>query len=480
MEGTFFYGDYLRWNLGWENPNPAGAFVATGIPLLWALGRLLARSEQKFSWGSWVFLILELGLWFLLCKTYSRGALVAAGVAALIYFLWDRVMGRRKGFWGLDGARILAVGILLFATGFLGRIEPEYVASDASAGNRLTLWKGGLQMISVQPWFGWGVDESGQGYMHWFQPYEDEEAYAGMVNSYLHVGVERGLIVLGGVLVVFCILVFCAFFGLWEKRKETTRWEVIMNGAGASLLVFLGANFFSTLWIFPNLWWVPLACVLLILSGVIWMKRKRSPQFFGKVFGYSFGVVVVSMLVLYGSARSLSNDHEMRRDDKLVYLKSSELAGEATKRILILPEGSCLGENWGKEVRRFLEDEAFDNCEVVSASDDSLPLPSDVEVVIVCGLRHKEARFLKGLDSSCHVIIAHPRGRPDELRELGVRRVSVLLPFIDTDRTGREWKKVAKRSGWDVATNPGVGQDMRLVWPQCLKQFFDREQDSIR
>ena len=87
---------------------------------------------------------------------------------------------------------------------------------------------------------------------------------------------------------------------------------------------------------------------------------------------------------------------------------------------------------------------------------------------------------MKGLDSSCHVIIAHPRGRPDELRELGVRRVSVLLPFIDTDRTGREWKKVAKRSGWDVATNPGVGQDMRLVWPQCLKQFFDREQDSIR
>ena len=104
-------------------------------------------------------------------------------------------------------ARLAGIGILLAATGFFSRIDPRFVAGDASAGNRLVLWKGGLQMMAAAPWHGWGSGRSGSGFMHWFQPLESTQEYAGMVNSYLHVGVEYGLPVLAGAMTVMLALV---------------------------------------------------------------------------------------------------------------------------------------------------------------------------------------------------------------------------------------------------------------------------------
>ena len=34
MEGIFYFGDQLRWNLGFETPNIAGALVAVAIAFL--------------------------------------------------------------------------------------------------------------------------------------------------------------------------------------------------------------------------------------------------------------------------------------------------------------------------------------------------------------------------------------------------------------------------------------------------------------
>ena len=113
----------------------------------------------------------------------------------------------------LVAVRLSGIGILLWLTDFLWRIEPGYVSQDVSAGNRLTLWKGGLQMIATSPLEGWGRGKSGDGFMHWFQPLDANEAYAGMVNSYLHVGVEYGLPVLLGVLVAFFTLVILSLNG---------------------------------------------------------------------------------------------------------------------------------------------------------------------------------------------------------------------------------------------------------------------------
>ena len=135
------------------------------IPWLWALGAWVAgtRNEEKAgrSWhglrrdaAATLVLAAELVLWFLICKTYSRGALVAVVGGGMVFLSWRYAIGGMAGRWGWLAVRIAGVVFLLLMTGFFSRIDPRYVSQDASAGNRLTLWKGGLQMITASPWDG--------------------------------------------------------------------------------------------------------------------------------------------------------------------------------------------------------------------------------------------------------------------------------------------------------------------------------------
>ena len=176
MEGIYFFGEHVRWNLGWNNPNQAGVFIAMWIPWLWALGAWVAGGKELGARRSWhglprdaaatLVFVAELGLWFLLCKTYSRGALVAVGLAGVVLLLWRLIRDRRFSGMGLVSVRLIAIGVILFATGFFSRIDPRFVSQDASAGNRLVLWKGGLQMIAASPWRGWGAGQSGSSFAH--------------------------------------------------------------------------------------------------------------------------------------------------------------------------------------------------------------------------------------------------------------------------------------------------------------------------
>ena len=189
IEGIYFFGDQVRWNLGWPNPNPAGAFVAMCLVFLFA-GHVCFRAPADRRWRFFglALLLIESGLWFLLCKTYSRGALLAAVCGMLFYFLglfFFRLQGlsRSRVCVGLL-LRFALLACLLWITGFFGRIDPGFVAEDASVGNRAVLWQGGAQMLWHKPLTGWGVGESGPQFMHWFQPVDASAQYAGMVNSY--------------------------------------------------------------------------------------------------------------------------------------------------------------------------------------------------------------------------------------------------------------------------------------------------------
>ena len=63
LEGEFFSGVHLRWNLGWPTPNYSGAFLVT----LLALAFVFSTSRLR-----WVALATEVVGFFLLAKTYSR------------------------------------------------------------------------------------------------------------------------------------------------------------------------------------------------------------------------------------------------------------------------------------------------------------------------------------------------------------------------------------------------------------------------
>lgn len=466
MEGIYFFGEYERWNLGWENPNQAGVFVAMWIPFFWVAAR-------KCNWVGWLTLILELGLWFLLCKTYSRGALVAVAAAGCFWMLGKMWM-ERGGFRAVFPSRVavgrlLGISALLFATGFFARIDPSYVSQDASAGNRLTLWKGGLQMISAAPWQGWGKGNSGSGFMQWFQPLEADEAYAGMVNSYLHVGVEYGLPVLAVVLAAALYLL-----ALSVPRSGSNITGIGKNGwvrlaAGASLVVFLVANVFSTLWIFGNLWWlVGLGIGLVLLGsygeGGVCIRMRN-------LLGGACAVAVLLCSCLFLAGKLSREELIVRLDegrDVLVHTRDSA----RSFRVLFFPDRSVLGDSWGKEIRRLATDVRFRDGEILVAGGDLRKIQHQATVIIACG-----GSAQKGMDAvaafpESRLILVHPIGRPDQ-DWTGNGKVSVLLPGLDTSGGGGIWRRISKRNGWECKVSKGVAQDIRLIWPSVLPDLQD-------
>ena len=481
MEGIYFFGEHVRWNLGWNNPNQAGVFIAMWIPWLWALGAWVAGGKELGARRSWhglrrdaaaaVVLAAELIFWFLLCKTYSRGALVAVGMAGVVLLVWRLI--RVQGFkgMGLMSVRLIAIGVLLFATGFFTRIDPRFVSQDASSGNRLVLWKGGLQMIAASPWRGWGAGQSGSNFSHWFQPLDATKKYAGMVNSYLHVGVEYGLPVLVAVMTGAVGIWVIAWRGLGARRSEhglpRNAAATLMIGAGSSWLVFLIANVFSTLWIFKNLWWLPAADGFVILVGGWRMLGMRSFGTMGRALGIGVVLAVLIAAGLYTIGKSIRSDVRIayHPGDRVVVTGADKPKG----CVLVFAESSVLGEDWGKEIRRLAGAEEARNFEISAPLADCAEVaPTSPQAIVACGSRSLAGIAALQKFPRARLILVHPLGKPD-VPDGFKGRVSVIFPTLDTRNSGRGWKLMCKQKGWEIGMSPGVGQDIRPVWPGVLR-----------
>jgi hypothetical protein len=487
MEGIYFFGEHVRWNLGWSNPNQAGVFIGMWIPWFWALGAWTAgfdELETRLSWqrlrrnvNATFVLVGELVLWFLLFKTYSRGALLAVGMAGLFSSGWRLNSAQRFRGLGLISMRLILTSVLLFTTGFFSRIAPQYVSQDASAGNRLTLWKGGLQMIAASPWHGWGAGQSGSSFAHWFQPLDATEKYGGMVNSYLHVAVEYGLPVLVAAMtaaVGIWMLSYVLFISIQSSRNlpqnklitpHLREIQFLISGAGSSWLMFLIANIFSTLWIFKNLWYLPIfdGFVILIVS---YTARNKCLRIVLRTFGVASAACGLFAISLYVVGKLIPNEV------RIAYFPGGGIIVSGNKKctgkILVLSDVSVLGEDWGKEIRRLAIANGFPGFEIIVPSAISSDLSNiPPQNIIACGSQF--AAGMKALQRfpEAHLILVHPLGKPSVLDECA-GRVSVMLPMLDTRNTGRIWRTIGKEKGWEILTSSGVGQDLRPLWPEVL------------
>lgn len=464
MDGIYFFGEYERWNLGWSNPNQAGVFVAMLLAWGWGIADFPKIHSHSYR-GGWVGAVLvgEAWLWFLLSKTYSRGAFLAAVIGMLVYV----GLTRQKAFLPWIIRLLMIVGIV-FSTGFFGRISPEFVVQDGSSMNRLTLWKGGLQMMAVSPWQGWGVGRSGEDYMNWFQPLESDPDYAGMVNSYLHVAVERGLPMLGWCLALAVgFLVVC---GILVRRQG--RAFSLLASAGSCIAVFLVANIFSTLWIFPNLWWLPTIACLLILA-LMCRSSGWKPLIHGVIGAtWTFAIIMLFTVSLQWFGSSFFDTREIRLNKGNIFYGEG---GDLEKTVLLLPDSTVLGEKWGKEMRKLATDQS-DLSLVVPQNDfynlgNSSNPRNKVEWIVSFGSRWSEAFAIAEKHPTARLILIHPLGKlHDERPPTG--EVLVLTPGLDTMGWGRRWKSSSRANGWKYRQNRGVGQDIRIVWPEVLRGEF--------
>lgn len=491
IEGIYYFGDQLRWNLGWPNPNPAGAFIAMCLMFFFA-GQLCFRRECKRRWKLFgaLLLVIEFGMWFLLCKTYSRGALLAAVVCMFLYFLGLLVLRPRSLSRCSSCAALMIraclLGILLWCTGFFGRIDPEFVVQDASVTNRTVLWKGGLQMLWHKPLRGWGIGESGKQFMHWFQPIDASEKYAGMVNSYLHVGVERGLpilmLCLGGLLFFVCLVCIITYISVAAGRSVQS---VLAGVSAASIGVFLIANIFNTLWIFSRLW-IPVglaASVILILSLLSDFKKCLVSCAQSCLLSFVSSMLVALGLWLIGGMFASASTYRLRFEGDTVILQNEASGGGATREKWILAMDPVVyGDDWGKEVRRLvnvLQDRSIELLVPPVQSDGIVfteawksKFLSSASGVSVCRLMISgpicpPIAFASDVDQ---LIWMHPRdynechGRALQSYEGGI----LFFPMMDFTGDQGKWKRQSAATGWTVDSSGAFLEDIRAKWPGCL------------
>jgi len=477
IEGEFFSDGHLRWNLGWPTPNYAGAFLVTFLALAFAF------SGSRWRWA---YFAAEAGGLFLLAKTYSRGAVVAWGLA------WGFGLVASRGWrepaerlvWA---ARVGVLAVMMLAVGFgwsravgkTGGPQDDRTADkrasasevplteDGSVVNRLALWQGGLKMIAAAPLAGWRTGESGRAYMNWFQEPDRDEGYTTMVNSYLHVAAEHGLPALVAVLWVGVWLLLGAWQGARNESASPAS-RLRQMAAGASLVAWMTANVFTTLWIEPKLWMVPMVAVC-VLAGYGWgASRMRSVP----LIVVSLGLAILAAGSLYGAGRWQSHGQVFAFTPETN--GSVLLASEGSSRAIwhAWPDQTVLGRAPGKELRRWLASRAPGTRLIshpagpVAATEAGFP----ADGAMLFG--RQVERLGNGFVPAVRELwLVHPSGVPpaDVLGRKSMA-VTVWLPEIDEGGNGPAWRRWAEKAGARVVVSTASGLDIRAIWSEVTQR----------
>ena len=195
-----FHG-IVRWSFGWYTPNEVAFMVAELLLLLFAVSAEIIVWKKKTVWLPMAFALLSVPLAYGLCRTFSRGMILAVfgsfSVAGLLLVRLgrrpsSRSVGRPVLLLTLAMAAVLIVSLIV--TNAYQRLSPDNSAGDASVLNRLAIWKSFLPMLAGAPWLGWGQGHSPAVFSNWFQDPASPITYISLVSSYLDIGMDHGLL----------------------------------------------------------------------------------------------------------------------------------------------------------------------------------------------------------------------------------------------------------------------------------------------
>lgn len=465
---AFVFNGHVRWDLGWANPNHAGAFLAMLLPLLW-----FGQSSWHERWprlGRALFILVEAVLWFALAKTYSRGGLIAGLVAGGWWILIQRGCFRKDYRINFIILRFGIVLFCLYQTGLQERLAPGFIRQDHSVTNRIDLWKAGLKMISVSPLKGWGEGSSGAAYMNWFQSVDRSENYTTMVNGFLHLAVEHGLPFTYLVLALLAAAIL--LYARITPMAGGAPWFERLGQTASTVLVAWGiANIFSTLWTLPELWSLPaLALVLpLLLLGRV---RFDSPV---RLLTWGAGASAALCLLSIAVGSRLPSDSSARvsrESSQIIVLNKAELLPSSEKGWDVWLDRVVLGPTPGKEMRRWLATPAAPRLLKIRDSAGGSTAGESVENLMLFGEQAERlGRDIKGPDR--HLVLIHPRGELPLINidnppatNRGAYDIRIILPQIDQDGQNIRWARWARQHGATITYAASVGVDARAVWPE--------------
>lgn len=471
----YFYQGALRWNFGFENPNHAAALIAALLPFVWLAGRIWqpARFPLRVVWEA-VCAALLIGGWALLGLTVSRSGLVAA-TAAFIWIGWRTFPAWRGRRMFVAGCALVCAGVAV-TTGILPRTTATLVTPDASATNRLTLWRGALEMLAIAPQ-GVGTGHSGAFFMNWLQASDATGGYRTMVNSYLTFLTEWGLPF--GVLAGF---VFLALVLVFIPGKTSS--SALTNSAiacQAALIAFAVAGFFSTTMETIQVW-IP---AMIALGGLVGLTlgsgRTRRLGFrpaLGLAAGLSVGLVVLLWAAgcLLQAGNPLSLRFVKTKNRSILAVRSRHLGHGENAELLVFPDTSVMGQRYGKALRLLVTEHNFP----LTVHENPSGFQSTSGWMMAGGKYGAQGDGQKGIILLAPEIPSAPEKMPE-----GGRHASVVIfqPGFDEDGRVAFWNEVAIRNpeAIQVIPVPGFGSDLSQAWPDIvekLRALFSRVEPS--
>ena len=453
----FYYQDQLRWSFGFDNPNKAAALIASLLPLLWLA--ISAAWSIKRPWLHWLLtgiatLVLAIGWWGLF-NTFSRGG-IAAAIAAFAY-IGCRTRSQWIRGWPALVAALAVLVALFIATRAAERSIPS--AADKSVAHRLTVWKGGLEMLASIPQ-GVGTGNSGEVYMQWFEPPEMDAGYRTLVNSYLTFAVEQGLGLFGAAL-------FAAIF-IWRWAPCQTPNRLLQNAvtaARASLIGFAVAGFFTTTMEEPMLW-VPAGAAVAFLFGAKlaspWRPLPHPPA---NAALHAVAVTGVVCAILFLSGLLFDANEPVRISAALsgVTVVPREAKPGA---ISVLVDEQVSGKDYGKMLRQLAVESK--RALHVGPMADSASDPW----MLVMGSRIDDMKDGAGKRL---ILIAPARLEDPASRAIlgAASRAILFLPGFDEDGRVSAWRKAATGLGAKVEVHDldSVGTEVAWDWPDITGQL---------
>lgn len=470
-----------------------------------------------------MLLVGESAGFYVLARTYSRGALVGLGGAALVWgglVLWraTRIVSRsgdipvacRCGS-RLGGAvpwllRAGVVAVCLMWTGFHERLAPEHVAEDRSSLNRLVLWQGGAELVAASPLRGWGWGESGAAFMHWTQPLERREGYLSMVNSYLTVAVEAGLPVFTLLLAVLLLPLGLTWFAINRRANShgghrgppSTGNAFLLEGGApsqpyvldylrlavaAAWTAWLGCMVFSNLWIIRPLWIVPgiAALAALLLCGGN-LRAWRRGAFWACVGALAASGAFWTAGSVWAARQPLALT---RAADGVVVIQLRERSSmrdsdadipSRRSEIWMVPDVAVFGESYGQELRRWCLAASGPQTLRVYRRVRDVPSAtgSQVSGILLCGAAAAEVGNLADTGEGASIWLLHPTSAPPQAAPpVGAAGSRVLLPGIDITGEAAGWWEWAAQAEppIPVQLSQGLAVDVRPRWPELVSNL---------
>jgi hypothetical protein len=460
LKSTYFFEGMQRYSFGWRNPNHAGAFLASLLPFVWWGSFLWSRLSLRI-----LFLVLEGALSFMIGLTYSRAAILAWLISGCFFSIVCRKHVSAALERSLSLRRVLLIRMVFLCsvvciTG-LGRRFATVAMGDPSAGNRIKVWEGALNLIAARPWSGWGLRNGGLAFMQWQVDPSSKEIYANVVNSYLQVGVETGVKGVCGIVFVLSIVLFSL---LLSSNQPSRRMFGIASASSSSVVAFAIASFFSTLFADPSIIWLPILGVLVAAVELAQMSRLTVLSALARSL---LGAITCGGM-FYTLALSTADCSSVRmtalRGGAVRFCPRGHI--ERKNEVVFYPDERILGPYYGIALRGAMDLIDPSNSYVIVPPGATF-LQSDSRPVVVFGSRVAE---LPGGIKSSFITAVFPVGIPPTKQECFPNLI--ILPDIDEIGFSFLWSKCGVASKAKIEIILGSGQDGRSKVLDILRIIF--------